>query len=101
DEIVARAEHHELAALDRAALGPGEAAAGEHVGERAEGGIPRQGDLRARGEGRVCVRDRSVCDAGPGESRDLAGDETDQRTAVVGGEEPEGVASNRPRARGG
>src|SRR5439155_20488713 len=38
DDVVAGAEHHELADLDRAPLGSG--GAGEDVGQRAEGGIP-------------------------------------------------------------
>ena len=47
------------------------------------------------------VRDRGVRDAGPVEPCDVAGDETDQRSAVVGSQQPEVVAGNRlvPRRR--
>ena len=45
------------------------------------------------------VSDRGVGDAGPGEPGDVAGDETDQRTAVVGSEQQQVVPSDRLVAR--
>ena len=85
--MVARAEHDELVALDRSLLGAGGAAASEHVGEALNVGVPRNRQLGARGERHVRVGDRCVRDARPVEAGDVAGDEADQRAAVVGGEQ--------------
>lgn len=53
DEMVAETEHHELAALDRSPLGPGGAATGQDVCERAEGLVPRDSELGAGRQGAV------------------------------------------------
>ena len=63
DEMVAGTEHDELAVLDRAALGADGAAAGQHVGQRAERRVPRHGELGAGRERHVGVGDRGVGDA--------------------------------------
>ena len=58
--MVTGAEHHELAGLYRPLFGPDGAMAGEDVGERREGVIPRHRDLRAGRKRDVCVGDRRV-----------------------------------------
>ena len=53
------------------------------------------------GEGGVGVGDRGVGDAGPAEAGDVAGDEADERPAVVGGQQAQVVPGDRLVARRG
>ena len=79
---VAGAEHHQLPAVRRAALGADPSRAGKDVDERVEVRRPRQPQPGADGDRRVDKGHRRVRGAGPGVPTDLAGDDPYQRTRV-------------------
>ncbi len=68
--------------------GPNDAVAVEGVDERIEFSGPRERQARSRRHGRVHIGHGRERLAGPGNAAKLAGDDADERCAVVAGDEP-------------
>src|SRR5215471_11227073 len=86
-DAVAWAEHSQLAGADGAAGRADGALAAQHVDQRVEVGPPRHRQSRAGGDRRVRVSDRGVCAPWAVELPDVAGDDANQRPAVVRGDQ--------------
>src|SRR5947207_16023714 len=97
--MVTRSEDRELSVVDRAAFAAHGAVTGENVRERAEVGAPRDRQLSADSERDVRVRDGGVGDTGTLEACDGAGDEPDERAAVVRRDQTKRVLRDRLVAR--
>src|SRR6185437_5163713 len=84
---LAEAEDRELARADGTPIDANRARAREHVAERVEVRAPWETDLRARRDRGVHQRDRGVRDTGARVPVELAGDDAQQRAAVLRGEQ--------------